>query len=138
MARRWTTSTTRGEIGSDEKDKRMKITELSKFLVGLMLVPLFAGPPAHAVYNANMSGVVTDVLTYADGNVVLIRLNNQPASHPACNAMLIAIDHTVTADRRKLMMARLMLALANKESINIGYDATGECADTYIRVHRVG
>jgi hypothetical protein len=36
------------------------------------------------------------------------------------------------------MLARLLLAKASGEVLNLGYDATGDCAEGYIRVHRVG
>src|SRR5215510_9326163 len=85
--------------------------------------------PALAVYDANMSGVLHGVLTYADTDSIYIRLTNQPTSHPACNAAYFVIDGSVTSERRKMMLARLLTANASGESINIGYDDVGNCAD---------
>lgn len=92
---------------------------------------------ASAVYNNNISGQLDSVLSYAEHDVILLRLKNQP-THPLCNSQYFAIPDTVPADRRKLMFARLSLAYAMKESVNIGYDSTGDCAHGYMRVHRVG
>lgn len=94
--------------------------------------------PALADYNANMDGVVTHVLVYSEGDQIYFRLDNQLTSHPACDASLFSIDASTPADRRKMMLARLLLAKATKEPMNVGYDATGNCSHGRIRVHRVG
>lgn len=98
----------------------------------------FASSSARAAYNANTSGVVISVVTYTDADYILFRLSNQPASHPSCNSNFFAISSTVSADRRKNMLARLLLAKATGEPIDIGYDNTSDCADGYIHVYRVG
>jgi hypothetical protein len=99
---------------------------------------LLAIAPAGAVYNANMSGVLATVATYADGDFIYITLQNQPTTHPSCNPAFFVIPETVPADRRKAMLARLMVAWTTGEAVNIGYDSTGSCAGGYIQVHRVG
>jgi hypothetical protein len=103
-------------------------------LAGLLLVCT----PSQAVYNANMTGVVTDVLLYTDAHQVLFRLNNQPAAHPLCTPTYFAVGSDVDPTRRKVLLARLLLAKATGEQINIGYDKDGLCANGYIRAHRVG
>jgi hypothetical protein len=103
-------------------------------LLGLIIGTM----PAGAVYNANISGVLTTLSAYADGDYIYIQLANQPSSHPSCNPAYFVIEETVPADRRKMMLARLMSAYVTKEAVNIGYDATGSCVHTFIRVHRVG
>ncbi len=96
------------------------------------------GAPAFAGYDANMTGVVSDVLVYSDSNVILFRLVNQPASHPSCIATLFALDSTIPAATLDRLYARLLAAKTTGEPVNIGYDSQGNCAHTYIRVHRVG
>lgn len=108
----------------------------SLVIVALSLVA--AVPPAHAVYNANMSGVLEFVAAYADGDYIYLRLVNQPATHSGCNPTYFVITEEVPLERRKMLFARLMMAYAMGASVNIGYDSTGDCAHGYIRVHRVG
>ena len=93
---------------------------------------------ASATYNANMQGELAHVGTYADTDSIYITLKNQPSSHPACNPSYFVIDASVPLDRRKTMLSRLYLALASNETVNVGYDNAGNCADGYIRVHEIG
>jgi hypothetical protein len=94
--------------------------------------------PAVAGYDENMQGVVADVVLYAYDDKIYFRLENQPTTHPECNPAYFAIDTATPADRRKMMLARLLLAKATKEPMNVGFDKTGDCSHTYIRAHRVG
>jgi hypothetical protein len=93
---------------------------------------------SEAAYNANMAGELEGFYVYADGDHIYFRLKNQPSSHPTCGPLYFVIPETVSSDRRKAMLSRLSLAYATKEIVNIGYDSTGDCAQGYIRVHRVG
>jgi hypothetical protein len=93
---------------------------------------------AKADYNANHGGVVTEVLTYPGSTVVLFRINNQPASHPTCNSYYFAFDAGEPPNSGKLVVSRLLLALANGQGVNIGYDNAGNCQSGWIRAHRVG
>ena len=99
---------------------------------------LAASLTSNANYNANMSGVVAWVATYADGDSIYFALSNQPSSHPGCSPHYFVITAAVPADRRKAMLTNLLIARTTREAINIGYDNTGDCAEGYIRVHRVG
>lgn len=101
----------------------------------LAVVPL---GEATAAYNANMRGQLEGFYIYADADYIYFRLKNQPSTHPSCDPTYFVIPDTVPADRRKMMVARLSLAYAMQEIVNIGYDSTGECAGGYIRAHRVG
>lgn len=94
--------------------------------------------PASAVYNANITGEISQIITYADTDSIYVRLVNQPTSHPACTPSLFAFPASIPADRRKILLARLLTAYAQHEVVNIGYDSSGDCADGYIRGHRVG
>jgi hypothetical protein len=105
--------------------------------VSLFILTALAGN-AEAVYNANLAGQLDGFWAYSDGDYILFRLKNQPATHPTCNPSFFVIPDTVPADRRKMMFARLSLAYATQESVNIGYDNVGDCASGYIHVHRVG
>ena len=75
---------------------------------------------ASAVYNANMSGQVEGYYIYADGDYIYFRLKNRSASHPACNSTYFIIPETVSSERRKMMFARLLLAYATQENVNLG------------------
>ena len=103
-------------------------------LILLVLVSV----PAIAAYNANMEGKLTLVAVYADGDYIYLRLDNQPTSHPQCNPSYFVIHETVPLDRRQMMLSRLMMAYAAGETVNLGYDGTGDCAHGYMRVHRAG
>jgi hypothetical protein len=92
---------------------------------------------ASAVHNANMTGVITMLSTYSDGDYIYIQLSSHPA-HPTCNNQFFVIPSTIPENRRNSMLARLMLAKATGEAVIIGYDAVGDCAHGYIQVHRVG
>jgi hypothetical protein len=106
---------------------------------GLFLGALAAMVPvsAFAVYNANGQFVIAGVLTYADTDAIYIVVA-APPSHSGCANTHFVIAGAIPADRRKAMLARLLLAKATGEVLNLGYDATGDCAEGYIRVHRVG
>ncbi len=93
---------------------------------------------AFAQHNANMRGVLEGVYVYTDGDYIYFRLKNQPTSHPSCNPKYFVIDSSVPHERQQMLLTRLMTAYTTKENVNIGYDAEGDCAHTYIRVHRVG
>lgn len=91
-----------------------------------------------AVYNANISGQLAGFWSYTEHDAIYFYLKNQPTTHPTCNPSFFVVDATIPADRRKLIFARLALAYATQENLNIGYDNTSDCAQGYIRVHRVG
>lgn len=91
-----------------------------------------------AAYNANMTGVIKSFGIYADGDYIYVNLENQPSSHPECKPSWFVITAAVPAERRQMLFARLSMEFATKEKVNIGYDAQGECADGYIRLHRAG
>lgn len=94
----------------------------------------------NAAYTNNMQGTPTAVLTYLNGKI-LLRLDNQPSSHPLCKPAYFAIvsDNEKGVDR---IYARLLAAYTQKQPVNIGYDdgtrSDSECASGYIKVHRVG
>jgi len=91
-----------------------------------------------AQYNANLRGVLEGVYVYTDSDHIYIKLKNQPTTHPSCKTNYFVIDASVPLERRQMLLSRLMAAFAMKENVNLGYDAEGDCANTYIRVHRVG
>ena len=109
---------------------------MRRFAACLMM--MVASLASNASYNANMSGSVAWVATYADTDSIYFALRNQPSSHPGCVPHYFVITGSVPADRRKAMLSNLLIARTTGEGINIGYDATGDCAEGYIRVHRVG
>ena len=106
---------------------------------GVLIAMLVALVPvaASATYNANGGFSVTGVLTYTDTDSIYITVSSPPA-HSGCSNAFFVIPATTTPDRRKILLARLLLAKATNESVNFGYDGTGDCADGYIRVHRIG
>lgn len=110
----------------------------SKARVFFICLTIAFAAPSHAVYNANMSGAVTWVSTYMDDDYIFFQLSNQPTSHPGCNPTYFVISESVPENRRNQAFAQLLAARQTGEPINIGYDATSDCARGYIRVHRVG
>ena len=92
---------------------------------------------SYAGYNDNMVGEVTAVMTYSSG-LILFRLHNQPSSHPSCNRGYFAIATDVSDIATNRMLSRLLIAHTTKAPVNIGFDNAGDCANGYIRVHRVG
>lgn len=59
-------------------------------LISVSLLGLACALPSHAVYNANISGVVTEVLTYSDCDQIFFRLQNQPTSSGSCTASYLS------------------------------------------------
>ena len=49
-----------------------------------------------------------------------------------------SIDASVPAERKSIVVSRLLTAHAMGKPINIGYDKVGDCSSGRIRVHRVG
>lgn len=102
------------------------------FLICLLPTSAWSG------YDANMRGVVKEVLLYTGGGYIYFTLENQPSSHTSCNPGFFVIPDSVPNEIRQMLLSRLLTAYAMKESLNIGYDATGDCTHGYITVHRVG
>jgi len=113
-------------------------------MVNQMRVMLFVGlimlliDIADADYDANTIGVVTKVLTYTSNGRIYFAIDNQPTSHAQCNPTFFAVDSAIEADVRGQLLSRLLVAYATGEAVNIGYDSAGDCAHSYIRVHRIG
>jgi hypothetical protein len=104
----------------------------------LAVLLLLASDVAQTTYNANITGVVSDVATYEYSGQILIRLQNQPTSHPQCSPTYFAIDETTPEAHMDRMVARVLTALATGQPVTIGYDNAGNCAHSFIRIHRIG
>ena len=104
----------------------------------VLLVALLFCAPSNAGYDANISGVVTSVLTYTYDGRIFIRLENQPQSHPQCMTDFFSVDASVPDSARSQLLARLLVAYTNGEPVNIGYDSQGDCSHGRIRVYRIG
>jgi hypothetical protein len=102
------------------------------------MLSFFVSGVAGAQYNDNITGSVIQIVGYADSDQILIRLGNQPVSHPGCNAEYFSIGGDISDRRRIPMLNLLILAKLTGDSITIGFDNAGNCSDGYIRVHRVG
>ena len=100
-----------------------------------MAVP-FEG--VYAEYNDNMSGLVTNIVTYTDSDRIYFKLDNQPSHHPIYNPDYFSIDDSISNDRRQQLLSRLLTAYASGKPVNIGFDRDGDCSHGRIRVHRVG
>lgn len=109
---------------------------MKTIITAVMLYLLTAA--ANAQYNSNMRGVILGVFVYTDTDAIYLKLTNQPTVHPTCNSDYFVIDASVSYERRQMLLARLLSAYAMKETVNIGYDNAGDCADGYIRAHRAG
>lgn len=104
----------------------------------LLVITALFSISSHAGYNANMTGKVTQVLTYTCTDQIYFRLENQPKSHPSCGVDFFSIDASIPEARRQQVLSRLLIAYASGTPINIGYDKEGDCSHGRIRVHRVG
>lgn len=111
---------------------------MKKSFIYIIFITLFSVQNASAGYDSNMKGIVTSVLTYTGGDQIYFILDNQPSTHPTCNASLFSIDAGVPSSRRQQVLSRLLTAHATGKPVNIGYDSQGDCSHSYIRVHRVG
>lgn len=93
-----------------------------------------------AGYYTNISGVVTQLLAYPSG-LVLIKLQNQPGSHPHCRNEYFALDPEAGEAAIGRMYARILTSYTTGQPINIGYDdgrSEVDCINNYIHVHRAG
>lgn len=107
--------------------------------MALTIVSLLLSTLVSANYDNNFRGKVLDVLTYPYSKNILIRVEGQPSSHPVCSKFdYMAIDSNIDNEARQLVFARLLMAYASGESVNIGYDANDECVGGRIKVYRVG
>ncbi|PSW80799.1 hypothetical protein [Photobacterium damselae] len=104
-------------------------------LVGISLLVFSLN--THAGYDANMVGKITSVMTYSSGSV-LFSLDTQPKSHPQCTPTFFAISANTKESIINRFLSRLLAAYTTKETINIGFDSQGDCAENWIRVHRIG
>jgi hypothetical protein len=111
---------------------------MEKFYIIFLIIFCLYSQPSSAKYNDNMQGVLTGVYVYTDGDYIYFTLNNQPTSHPKCKSNYFVIPSTVPQNRREMLLSRLLTAYSMKERVNIGYDNSVECANGYIKVHRVG
>ena len=111
----------------------------TKKLIGAVaaLIALAAPTVVHATYNANIAGVINNLRVYDDG-LVLFTLTTQPTSHPACNANYFALEKTMDPNFKAMLLSRALVAKSSGETIKIGYDNAGSCANNYIRVHMIG
>lgn len=113
------------------------VGERIRVLVVAALV-IVGSSPTLAGHNANMQGVVTDVLTYPLDGRIFFRLSNQPSSHPVCTPDYFSIDASVPDSVRSQLLSRLLVAYTTGETITIGFDSQGDCSHSRIRVHRIG
>lgn len=111
----------------------MAMNRRTASLLAVALAVFMASARSDATYNANISGVVSHVLTY-DGPDILFRLNPMPAG--LCSEYFV-IPGDVPTEARQQLLARLLLAYSSREPVNIGYDNVA-CHGGRYRVHRVG
>lgn len=105
----------------------------------LMLTSLFWMTSVCADYDSNFKGKVLDILTYTSSPLILVRLENQPSTHPLCSQFdYLAIAPETAPEVRQIVFSRLLSAYATGEVVNIGYDGKDECVSTRIKVYRVG
>ena len=79
-------------------------------------------------------------MTYPSG-ILFFSLTNQPSSNGICNATYFELDVSDAIDETAFnrMYARLAMAYALGEQINIGFDNSANCGTGgYIQVYRIG
>jgi len=127
----------RRHSGSENNANLMKGDKMKNIVIGLIISALPAATLAN--YDSNFVGKITEVLTYTHSNELLIRVEGQPNSHPICtNFDFIAIDPSIPAERRQVVLSRILLAYASGKPVNIGYDSKDECVGSRIKIYRVG
>ena len=129
-------------IGGDRPSPGRSLLSAAAALVALVSMP------SHAAYNANLSGNVTQILTYNSG-IVMFSLDTQPTSNGSCAAAFFELDPASTpndpaaavgyAAAFNRMYARLLEAYTLGQPVNIGYDNAGNCSVLgYITTYRIG
>jgi len=120
---------------------RASVRALGRVLYSLIAVACL---PAHAAYNANLSGNVTQILTYNSG-IILFSLDNQPTSNGSCAPQFFELDPAVSGTDAagiaafNRMYARLLEAYTLGQPVNAGFDNTANCgAMGYITTYRIG
>jgi hypothetical protein len=100
---------------------------------------LWFGPSAFGsnVYNANINGHVTEVITYIDGTIYFT-LDDQPTMSSCTNHAYFSISSSTPSDFRQQVLSRLLTAYSLKESVWVGYDNTTCASDQSIWTGRVG
>ena len=98
---------------------------------------LFMSTSLYAVYNSDISGVVTEVVVTKDV-YIYFKLSNQPTTHPNCNPEYFTISSSTTDERRRLLLSRIMLSKASGQPMSVGYDGTDSCSGGYLKIYRVG
>jgi len=110
---------------------------MKNVIVGLFL--LMMSVSAFSDYDNNFTGKITQVLTYTDSDQLLIRIEGQPTSHPICSKFdYMAVDTSIPAARRQVVLSRILLAYAMGNPVNIGYDGRDECIGARIKIYRIG
>jgi hypothetical protein len=127
--------------------KRRRSRQFSCWGLAMILggFALLLGNTADATYNTNLTGTIVSFATYDNGEILVV-LSNQPSSNGSSSAAFFELDppgiagSTVANDAAfGRMTARLALAYAAGQSVNLGYDNASNCAaGGYIRVYRVG
>ncbi|MEJ2415776.1 MAG: hypothetical protein P8Y45_02355 [Exilibacterium sp.] len=109
-----------------------------KYIISMLFMLLFS-TQSSANYDANFKGKILSVLTYPHSKIILIRVEGQPTTHPVCSKFdYLAIDPNIDHETRQIVFARLLMAYATGETVNIGYDANDECIGARMKVYRVG
>lgn len=94
------------------------------------------------VYNSNITGTITSILSYPNGTVFIV-LDNQPSSHPKCDHNFFEISKDYDPKGADRMYTRFLTSYAKGERVNIGYDngsdSSSSCGPSgRISIHRAG
>jgi hypothetical protein len=92
----------------------------------------------------DVSGKVTNIITYAHTETILVNLDVSGANVVECsNSRTFAISSTISAEGRSRMYAMLLSAQATGRSITVSYNSAGGCEawgatpNTYRRIVRL-
>lgn len=113
-------------------EKLKQRNNMKKLITTLLLACLPLA--AFADYDAQITGNISMLETYPSG-YIHIALDNQPTSHPSCDARMFVVHDSTAAHLRQKMLSDLMEAQQGNMQVMIGYDSQGDCVKGKIRVY---
>ncbi len=100
----------------------------------LLITGLCSAFSASAAYTV---GTVTEVITYANNDRILVRMDNMPEKSVCKSSVYFSIEAKTPADRRHQVLSRALTAFATGKRTKIYY-SDKDCDGSYIKLVRIG
>jgi hypothetical protein len=107
---------------------------MNKFFLLSLLLFL---SPLHADNDVTISGEIKALYAYEGSTAIYFQLNNQPESHPECDASKFVINTNLTEPIKADMTTKIFNAYNSKSPLTIGYDGQGNCTEGYISANKI-